>query len=363
MKLLRDLSPQLALAGIVALQISCGDSSGPGDSAASIAANSATSLSAAPGTAVAELPSVVVRDAAGNPLSGVTVNFTVTGGGGSVTGNHPTSNASGVATVGSWTLGPNQGTNTLVAAAGSLSVTFTANGADPCTTFIPHAIGSTTNAELSSSDCRLGDGSFTDLYQVTIPAAGTYIFGQTSTAFDTYLWLLTTSGATLAVNDDINPQIELNSRIKAILPAGTFLLAANSFDPNQIGSYSLTSAASAAEITNCEDVFVLAGINTAQSLRSTDCNNTGNFADEYLIFLQAGQAITASMSSGAVDSYLEILEILGDGSTTIRASNDNIDGTTQNAQLTFSPTTTHFYIIRARTTVAGATGAYTLAIQ
>jgi len=85
MKLLRELSPQLALAGIVALQLSCGDSSGPGRAASSIAANSPTATVAAPGTQVSELPSVIVRDESGNPISGVHVTFAVTGGGGSVT--------------------------------------------------------------------------------------------------------------------------------------------------------------------------------------------------------------------------------------------------------------------------------------
>ena len=120
MKLLRDLSPQLALAGIVALQLSCGDSSGPGRAASSIAANSPTATVAAPGTQVSELPSVIVRDESGNPISGVHVTFAVTGGGGSVTGANATSDASGVATVGSWTLGATAGTNTLTATTGSL---------------------------------------------------------------------------------------------------------------------------------------------------------------------------------------------------------------------------------------------------
>ena len=71
MKLLRELSPQLALAGIVALQISCGDSSGPGgNAAASIAALTTTALHGAPGAPVDEPPSVIVRDANGNPVSG-----------------------------------------------------------------------------------------------------------------------------------------------------------------------------------------------------------------------------------------------------------------------------------------------------
>src|SRR5207237_3403562 len=134
----------------------------PGNSAASISAHSATTLDAAPGAPVSELPSVIVRDAAGNPLAGVAVTFAVTTGGGSVTGAHATSNSAGIATVGSWTLGPNQGTNTLVASTGGLSVTFTANGADPCNNLVTHTLGSTSNGQLLPSDCPFGDGTFLD---------------------------------------------------------------------------------------------------------------------------------------------------------------------------------------------------------
>ena len=361
MKLLRDLSPQLALAGIVALQISCGDSSGPGNSAASLSAISSTTLTAAPGTAVAELPSVIVRDASGNPISGIAITFVVASGGGSVTGGHATSNSSGIATVGSWTLGPTQGVNTLIASTGgSLSVTFTANGADPCAALTTHTLGATTNGQLSASDCALNDGSFIDFYQVTIPTAGTYIFSQTSSAFNSYLWLLSSTFGLVAINDDITRGTDLNSRIKVLMPAGTFIIGANSLDGNVTGSYALSSLASTAEITNCEDVFVLAGISSNQSLQTSDCNTTGIYADEYVIFLLAGQSITVSMSSSVVDSYLEIF---ADGSTNILASNDNIDGTTQNAQVTFAAGSTAFYIIRARSTASGVTGAYTFAIH
>jgi adhesin/invasin len=90
----------------------------PGDS--SIAANSVTAQSGLEGTAVAMPPSVIVRDENGNLLSGVSVTFAVTSGGGTVTGATQTSAASGIATVGQWVLGPNLGINTLTAtAAGS----------------------------------------------------------------------------------------------------------------------------------------------------------------------------------------------------------------------------------------------------
>jgi hypothetical protein len=75
------------------------------------------------------LPSVLVLDDYGNPVAGVMVTFAVAGGGGAVTGHAALTNNSGVATVGSWTLGPEPVLNTLTATVGSLpAVTFTARG-------------------------------------------------------------------------------------------------------------------------------------------------------------------------------------------------------------------------------------------
>ncbi|MCU0622377.1 MAG: hypothetical protein MUF53_00785 [Gemmatimonadaceae bacterium] len=71
-------------------------------------------------------PSVRVRDAFANVVPGVTVTFAVATGGGTVTGATPVTDANGIATVGSWTLGATAGTNTLTATVGSLTATFTA---------------------------------------------------------------------------------------------------------------------------------------------------------------------------------------------------------------------------------------------
>jgi hypothetical protein len=359
MKLLESLASRLALLGIVALQVSCGDSSGPGSSAASIAANSSTTLIAAPGAEVAELPSVILRDQSGSPVGGVAVTFAVTSGGGTVTGDHTTTNPSGIATVGSWTLGPNGGGNTLVATAGGLSVTFTANASDPCAAAPTHTLGSTTNGQLSLTDCKLSDGSFVDFYAVTIPTAGTYIFSQTSAAFDTYIAMLSSTGVLVGVNDDATTT-NTNSVLKVLVPPGNFIIGANSFDANATGAYTLTSAPTTAEVTNCEDAFVLRGITSAQSLQATDCNINGFYGDEYVILLAAGQSITISMNSSVLDSYLEVHT---GNSVTILASNDDVNSSTKNAQLIFTPTTSDFYVIAARSTAAGVTGAYTLVIQ
>jgi adhesin/invasin len=73
--------------------------------AASIVVNAGNSQTARVGAAVPTDPSVLVRDAFNNPVPNVTVTFAVASGGGSVTVNMPLTNASGIATIGSWTLG------------------------------------------------------------------------------------------------------------------------------------------------------------------------------------------------------------------------------------------------------------------
>ena len=80
-------------------------STGP---AASIAANSTVPANTVAGGTVSPDPSVKVTDASGNPVSGQLVTF-ATVGGGSVSGETQTTNAQGIATVGSWTIGGSAG--------------------------------------------------------------------------------------------------------------------------------------------------------------------------------------------------------------------------------------------------------------
>ena len=87
---------------------------------ATATASSPQSQSALTSSAVAQLPSITVSDADGNPVSGVDVTFAITAGGGSLTGGTQTTNASGVATVTSWTVGASAGTNTMTATATGL---------------------------------------------------------------------------------------------------------------------------------------------------------------------------------------------------------------------------------------------------
>lgn len=99
-----------------------------------IAANSATSQSATVATSVSQAPSVLVTGAGGVPVSGVSVTFTVTEGGGTTSPASPVTvvtNANGIATIGGWVLGTTAGLHTLAASAAGLAgspVTFNATG-------------------------------------------------------------------------------------------------------------------------------------------------------------------------------------------------------------------------------------------
>ena len=95
----------------------------------SLVVNGGNNQTATVSTAVAVAPSVLVRDFQGNAVSGVSVTFAVRSGGGSVTSATVLTNAGGVATLGSWTLGAPAGQNVLAATAVGLpTVIFTATG-------------------------------------------------------------------------------------------------------------------------------------------------------------------------------------------------------------------------------------------
>jgi hypothetical protein len=136
-------SIQAALVALAAAAIAgCGSSTDDGGGnvgpATKIAATTTTTQNALTSQAVGVKPSVKVTDANNFGVDNVTVTFAVTAGGGSITGATPQTSGGGIATVGSWTMGPNVGVNTLTATVTGLTgspVIFTANAATVVSNF------------------------------------------------------------------------------------------------------------------------------------------------------------------------------------------------------------------------------------
>jgi len=124
--------------------------------AATVTGVAGDNQTAAVGTAVPIAPSVRVADAFGNLVAGAPVTFSVLSGGGRVTNGLSLSNSQGIATVGSWILGPIAGVHTLAARVEENGVTnnpiiFTATGvAGPPVSMV--AVSSTTQTALAGSN-------------------------------------------------------------------------------------------------------------------------------------------------------------------------------------------------------------------
>ncbi|MFL5618817.1 MAG: hypothetical protein ACJ79A_10565 [Gemmatimonadaceae bacterium] len=121
--------------------------------------------SGVPGAPVAVPPSVTVVDSLGGARSGIAVRFAVTSGGGTITGADAVSDASGVARVGSWTLGRS-------AAVNSLSAT-TATGSPVL--FVATAERRSPNISLTLEKPSAADPAFVgDTVQLTARTTSTY---------------------------------------------------------------------------------------------------------------------------------------------------------------------------------------------
>jgi hypothetical protein len=139
------------------------------------------------GTPVPIAPAVRVTDSDGNLVSGVGVNFSVASGGGSVTGGTTTTNAAGVSTVGSWTLG-GTGANSLFASVVGFTngVTFTATATPvpvPCASKGALAINATRTGAFTAASCTFIESPLAQATRRS-PFAGTQIGG--TYYFDTY---------------------------------------------------------------------------------------------------------------------------------------------------------------------------------
>jgi hypothetical protein len=294
-------------------------------------------------------------------LGDVTVTFTVISGVGSVAGANALTNSSGIATVGSWTLGNAPGINTLRAqVAGLPPVTFTAEAADPCLMRETHVLGGTNSGVLTTADCRAPEAFYVDWFStaVTTSDGRPLLFTMSAAGFNALIIIRFADGTPIGTMGE--SQTTSTSALKVFLPAGNYLLSLSGDHPNVTGSYTLTSSASAASVTNCERVFAAPGATISQSIEPTDCPFSGGFySDDYYVYRLAGQQIRISMQSTVIDPWLIVYGTNGDG----LVSNDNKDSSTKDAEVAFTVPITGFYFIAARNNVVGETGSYTLGIQ
>jgi hypothetical protein len=120
--------------------------------------------------------------------------------------------------------------------------------ADACRSTPILNVGDAVTGSLASDDCRLTDGSYADRWAFTLGSATTVRLDLASDAFDPYLVLTDTANNVVASDDDSGPGS--SSRIEAALPAGSYLVWANTYAAGQTGAYSLAAASVPATALN-----------------------------------------------------------------------------------------------------------------
>ena len=362
--------PRLLGALTVAVAAACGGggdkATAPGNSPATVTSNVATPASAVIASPINPTPSVVVKNSAGAPLANVRVTFVVTAGGGVVAGASKLTDATGIASVDSWTLGNTPGTNTLTATAGAKTATFTVTGTNTCVLSGGLTVGGTVTGNLSTSPCAAAGGTAAQSWSFQQPSGQTavsFVMHPTgSPSFDTVLLLHRNTYAAfdrlIGFNDDDQTVAggTTDSRVNAILGAGSYVISGNNFDAGVTGPFTITAEAWTGDIVNCRDAFITTGVTTNQTMTNS-CNYQGTtqYVDPAEIYLAQGQQVQIDMTSTAFDPKLDLYLASG----TPAGSDDNSGGGTS-ARIVYTAGAAGIFVIVPTAATASQVGAYTL---
>ncbi|MFN2572600.1 MAG: hypothetical protein ABR537_13475 [Gemmatimonadales bacterium] len=362
----------LGALGVVA---ACKDSSGPGARASSVTGIAGDSQAAPTGAALTFPLSFVALGSDGQPIRGVNVSWSVTpANGAAFTPAQSVTDVNGVAST-SVVLGPTAGELTIQATVPGVDpVVFHALILDPCLFATALTVGQPLNGALSSLDCNLsGNGWYYDFYALTVPTGQQSLrITMRSSAFDTYVdFFRGDSGIYSAYDDDIvlgGPADSLkNSQLDIILPAGDYLIGANSFDRFATGAYSVAATVRPAALNGCRQVWMLRGVSASDSVTASDCADSSAAPHHYdvaRIIGYAGTVLTISAHSTALNPTLTLYQYnVNTDTRTLVTSNDDSSATNTNAVIVYTVTTSSIFDVIIGTSTAGETGAYTFDVS
>ncbi|HST61270.1 MAG TPA: hypothetical protein VLK84_21380, partial [Longimicrobium sp.] len=229
----------------------------------------------------------------------------------------------------------------------------------------PIRAGQTLSGELTSSDPKLTDDSFYDLYVYRGRAGERITITLMSDAFDAFLG----GGPTDAIVDsDDDGAGGTNSRLVGTVGStGQYVIRVNTLSPGETGRYTLSVQAGGAPAPGPRPTpapapssggTIRAGETVTGELTSSDSRlDDGSFADLYTYRGTPGERITITLMSDAFDAFL------GGGPTAASVDSDDDGAGGTNARLQATVGSTGQYVIRVNTLSAGETGRYTLSVQ
>ena len=207
-----------------------------------------------------------------------------------------------------------------VASGGQYQLQYTYQAGPPgsCTVTPASPAGSQT-ATLSTASCRTAFG-LSDLYRLTLEAAGTLQLDLASDTFPGILAIRDSKDNLLVRSDEIDGVTA--AHIAADLPAGSYTISASAQSGS--GAYRLDSKFNAHDVPVCafSQAIDLNG-GYIQRLNSSGCKGAnGQPVDYYNFTLSADSLVLAVVTSSEVDGYLALTDSAG----TVLRTDDNSYG-------------------------------------
>jgi len=227
------------------------------------------------------------------------------------------------------------------------------------------AMGAVETGELTETDPALdeGKGAYYDLYTVTLRKGQRLVIEMSAPGdLDSYLAIGRMDGDTLAVDEsDDDGGGDKNARLRFTPKVdGTYLIRAQALDANSTGAYTLKVTE---RVARTAVVMSLA----SNVLTNGDIGENDEEADDRSLFdayrftARAGEPVTITMSSTAVDSYLVLGRMVNGEWAQIAYDDDGAGGNNASVEYTFEDGGE--YVVRANTVGAGKTGAYTIRLE
>jgi len=360
------------LAAMIAGALACGSSTDSGPQAASVTGVAGDGQTASTGATLAFPLSFVALGSNGQPAQGVHVTWSVVpSGAATFSPATTTTDVNGVAST-TARLGGVVGNITIHAAVPGVSdVLYHAIALDPCAYVAPYVFGDTVSAALATTDCNYRNADwFYDFYQLDLPAGQQSIrLTMNSSTFDTWVDFWSIDGPLFGFDDDVTAGQIQNSQLDIILPGGSYVIGANSFNQLTTGAYTMTTVARPSAMNGCRQVWVARGVTVSDSLAAaTDCADSSaspRYYDVARVQLVQGSVFTISAHSTAINPRLTLYRILDLNTYTRQQVAQNDDSTAGNpaAFIQFTVALTGPYDILISSSAPGETGAYTFDVS
>ncbi len=226
-------------------------------------------------------------------------------------------------------------------------------GSTACITSIPAFLSDTVAGALRPTACVLPDSSYADRYALTLTESTILRTAMRSDSLNAFLFIESVDGVSISRTSRAASR---NAVLVDTVPAGKYVIYANSANPKQVGPYTLTLLGSIDQCGVGKSIAV--GGTATDTLKAGACQLAdGSYVKRYALSVGATTPLRIDLTSTQFDPYL-FLQKAGDAA---KIAEDDDSGPGLNAQI-LQVLTAGDYVITVTSASAGETGIFTLAV-